>query len=134
MNYLKITIINKFLYQSKMLYYDRIAVSEGIDINKTSASKESGICHYWFFLDKEFKFQQHVYKECHDIWIMYIDLNDIAILGTKGADYRWIIDWISKNDFVNALENADKQKERSITKDKKIIKDLLPYIKCAEKL
>ena len=29
-----------------MLQYDRIDVLEGIDINKTSASKESNICHY----------------------------------------------------------------------------------------
>ena len=35
-----------------MLEYDRIEVSEGIDINKTSASKECDICHYWYFLDK----------------------------------------------------------------------------------
>ena len=37
-----------------MLYYDRIGVSEGIDINKTCASKECVICHYWYFLDKGF--------------------------------------------------------------------------------
>ena len=30
----------------KMLYYDRIDVSEGIDINKTSISKECDICLY----------------------------------------------------------------------------------------
>ena len=30
----------------KMLYYDRIDVSEGTDVNKTSASKECDICHY----------------------------------------------------------------------------------------
>ena len=29
-----------------MLYYDRIDVSEGIDMNKTRASKERDICHY----------------------------------------------------------------------------------------
>ena len=29
-----------------MLYFDKIDVSEGIDINKTSASKECDICHY----------------------------------------------------------------------------------------
>ena len=29
----------------KMLYYDRIDVSEEIDINKTSALKECYICH-----------------------------------------------------------------------------------------
>ena len=41
-----------------MLYYDRIDLSEGIDVNKTSKSKESHICHYFsfFFLDKCFKF------------------------------------------------------------------------------
>ena len=28
-----------------MLYYDKIDISEGIDVNKTSGSKESDICH-----------------------------------------------------------------------------------------
>ena len=32
-----------------MLYFDRIEVSEGIDFNKTSESKECDVCHYWFF-------------------------------------------------------------------------------------
>ena len=29
-----------------MLYFDRIDVSEGIDFNKTTSSKECDICHY----------------------------------------------------------------------------------------
>ena len=29
----------------KMLYIDRTDVSEGIDVNKTSASKEGDVCH-----------------------------------------------------------------------------------------
>ena len=44
----------------KMLYYDGIVVSEGIAINKTSESKECKICHYWYFLDKGFKFRLNV--------------------------------------------------------------------------
>ena len=40
-----------------MLYYDRIDVSERIDINKTNDSKECDIFHCWYFLDKRFKFQ-----------------------------------------------------------------------------
>ena len=39
----------------KMLEYDRIDISEGIDVNKTSASKEWNICHYWYFKDIGFK-------------------------------------------------------------------------------
>ena len=39
-----------------MLYYNRIDVSEGIDVNKASQSKEWDICHYWYFLNKRCKF------------------------------------------------------------------------------
>ena len=37
-----------------MLYYDRTNVSKGIDVNKTSESKECDICLYWYFEDKGF--------------------------------------------------------------------------------
>ena len=43
-----------------LLNYDRIDVSEEIDVNKTSESKECDICHYFYFLDKGFKFQPNV--------------------------------------------------------------------------
>ena len=32
-----------------MPYYDRIDVSEGIDVNKTSESKKCNVCHYCLF-------------------------------------------------------------------------------------
>ena len=32
-----------------MMEYDRIDISERIDINKTGASKECDICYYWYF-------------------------------------------------------------------------------------
>ena len=38
----------------KMLYYDRIEVSERIDVNKISASKECDIFHYYYFLNYSF--------------------------------------------------------------------------------
>ena len=40
-----------------MLYFDRIDVPKGIDVNKKCASKECDICPYWYFLNKGFKFQ-----------------------------------------------------------------------------
>ena len=39
-----------------MLQNRKIDVSEGIDIDKTSTSKEFELCHYWFFKDVGFKF------------------------------------------------------------------------------
>ena len=38
-------IITNVYIKYKMIYYDRINVSEGVDFNKTSASKECDICH-----------------------------------------------------------------------------------------
>ena len=32
-----------------MLEYDRIDISEGIDIDRRNKSKECSICHYWYF-------------------------------------------------------------------------------------
>ena len=67
-----------------------IDVSEGIDINKTSESKECGICHYWYFLNKVFKFQPDVCNRRHDVLTMSINLSDIDILNINGVDYRVI--------------------------------------------
>ena len=69
-----------------MLYHDRIEVSERIDVNKTRASKEYDICHYWYFLNYNFTFQPNVCNRCHDLLMMSISLSDIAILNIKGSD------------------------------------------------
>ena len=70
-----------------MLYYDRIDVSEGIDVNKMRESKEYDICYYWHILNKSFKFQPNVNNRCHELLMMCMNLSDIAILNIKSADY-----------------------------------------------
>ena len=45
-----------------MLEYDKIDISKGIDINKTSLSKECDICHYFYFKDIGFKFTIFILK------------------------------------------------------------------------
>ena len=50
-----------------MLYFDRIDISKGIEVNKTSASKECDICHHWYFLNFTFKLQSNVCNRCHDL-------------------------------------------------------------------
>ena len=74
-----------------MLYFDGIDVSEGIDVNKTSASKGCDICHYWYFLNYSFKFPPNVCTWCHDLLVMSINLSDIDILNINGSDYCCIL-------------------------------------------
>ena len=65
--------------KTKMLYYDRIYVSEGININKANTSKDCDICLYWYFLDDGFKSQPNVFNGCHDVLMMSMNLSNIAI-------------------------------------------------------
>ena len=50
-----------------MLEYDRIDISEGIDTNKTSASNECDICHYWHFKDIDFKYEPYLCNGCDEL-------------------------------------------------------------------
>ena len=94
-----------------MLCFDRVDISEGIDVNKTKKSKECDICHYWYFLDKGFKFQPNVCNRYHDLLMISMNLSDIAILNIKSTDYRCIISRISKNESINLMQNANLTKK-----------------------
>ena len=74
-----------------MIHFDIIDVSEGIDVNITSASKECDVCHYCYFLNYSFKFQPNFCNRCHDLLMMSINLSDIAILNIKGSGSRCMV-------------------------------------------
>ena len=89
-----------------MLQYDRIDISEEIDINKTNKSKECMLCHYWYFRDVGYKCQPYLCNGCHIVSTMAYDLKNIAILSAKGVDYRYILWNISRDEAVNKLHNS----------------------------
>ena len=71
-----------------MVYYDRIDLSEGIDVHKSNKSnnsnkikKECMICHYSYCLDGSCK---HEPKVCDE-------LENIVILNIEGVYYRCVI-------------------------------------------
>ena len=88
-----------------MLQYEKIDVSEGIDVKKTSASKECELCHYWFFKNVGFKFEGNVCNGCHDLLIMTYSLKNIVILSAKGATFRCLLMGINKNEALKKLNN-----------------------------
>ena len=92
---------------TKTFYYDRIDVLEEINVEKTSASKECGICHYWYFLNYSFNFQWNDCNRCHDLLMVSINLSDIAILNIKDSNYCCTISLISKNEAINLLQNSE---------------------------
>ena len=42
--------------------YERIAISEGIDVTKTNLSNECDIYHCWYFKDIGFKYEPYLFN------------------------------------------------------------------------
>ena len=89
-----------------MLEYDRTDISEGI-VNKTNASKELDICHYWYFKDIGFKYEPYLYNDCHDLIQKAMSFNDVAIVYGKGNAYRIHFWYMSKNDAISIINNSN---------------------------
>ena len=88
-----------------MLEYDRIDISGGIDVNKTNASKECDIFHYWYFNDIGFKYEPYVCNGCHDLKQKITSFNDVAIAYVKESDYRIHFWYMSKYDTISIKNN-----------------------------
>ena len=97
-----------------MLQYEKIDVSEGIDVNKTSASEECELCHYWLFKDIGFKFEEHVCNGCHNLLTMAYSLKNIAVLSAKGVTFGCLLVAISKNETLKKVNN-------SVTYDREVL-------------
>ena len=98
----------------KMLEYDRIDISEGIDINITSASKECDICHHWYFSDKSFSYEPYLCNGCHDLMQKAMSFNDVAIVSVKGNDYRIHFWYMSKYDAISIMNNSNLNKKTGL--------------------
>ena len=76
---------------------------KGVDLNKTSASKEYKVCHYWFFKDIRSESEEHVSKGCHYMLTMDYSSENIANLGAKNG-YRCILMGTSKNETLEKIQ------------------------------
>ena len=96
-----------FIKKKLKCYNDRLNFSEGSDVNKASVSKQGIICHYKYILDKWLKFQRYVCNGCHDVLMMSVNINSIAIFNIYGLNYHCTVNGISKSKTINLLKNAD---------------------------
>ena len=90
-----------------MLEYKRIDISEGIDINKTNKSKECMLCHYWYFLDKNFSYGPYLRDGCYNITQKSIKLKNIAIVHVKKSVYRIYFQYMSKLEAKKLMTNSN---------------------------
>ena len=97
-----------------MLEYDRIDISEGIDINKCEeTSRRCSICKFYYFLDKNFSYGPFLCNGCYDMSLKAVSIYkynfgkyNLAIINHNGNDYRVNFAFISKKDAYNLIKNA----------------------------
>ena len=90
-----------------MLDYDRIDISEGIDVNKTYESKECMLCHYWYFLNKNFSYGPYLCDGCYNIMQKLINLKNIAIVQVRVSAYRIYFLYMSKSEAKKLIDNSN---------------------------
>ena len=56
-----------------MIEYERINISERIDVDKTNKSKECMLYHYWYFAHKSFSYGPYLYDDCYNFSQKSID-------------------------------------------------------------
>ena len=70
-----------------MLQYKKIDASEGVDVNKTSASNECELGHYWFFQDVGLKFEEHACNGCHYLLTTVHSLKKYSDIERKSSHF-----------------------------------------------
>ena len=90
-----------------MLEYDRIDLSEGIDVNKTSNSRECSLCKFYYFLNNNFNYQTYLCDGCHDISTKATSMQNLATIYHRGNAYRVNFVFMSKNGAFNVIKNSN---------------------------
>ena len=80
-----------------MLKFNKIDMTEGIDLNKTNKSKKCMFYHYWYDLNKNFIYGPFTFDGCYNIVQKSIHFKNIAIIHVKKTAYRVYFKDISKH-------------------------------------
>ena len=82
-------IVVRAVFHENNKYYPQVFLNECLlNVYELILIKhECDTCHYWYFLNKGFKFQPYVCNKCHNLLMMSMNLSNIAILKIKNTDY-----------------------------------------------
>ena len=90
-----------------MLEYDRIDISEGIDVDMSNESKLFMLCHYWYFLDKDFSYGLYLCDGCYNVMQKCNKFKNIAIVHVKKSVYRIYFLYMSKSEAKKIMNNSN---------------------------
>ena len=74
---------------------------------KTNASTECDICHYWYLLDKKFKYEAYLCNGSHGLMQKAMNFNDAAFVSVKGIDYIIHFWYMREKDAMNVMKSSN---------------------------
>ena len=86
-----------------MLVYEKINISDGIDVDMSDKSKECMLCHYWYFLDKNFSYGPYLCDRCYNMMQKCSKLKNIVRV--KESAYRICLMFMSKREVEKLMTN-----------------------------
>ena len=91
----------------KMVVYERIDISDGIDVKKSYESKDCTLCHYRYFLDKSFSYGPYLCDRCYNMTQKCNKLKNIAAIRIKKSVYRICFLLMSKCEAKKLMANSN---------------------------
>ena len=105
-----------------MLVYEKIDISDGIDVDMSDKSKECMLCHYWYFLDKSFSYGPYLCDGCYKVMQKCNWLKNIAIVHVNESVYRIFFLFMSKRKAKKLMTDSN-----SIDKKGVFVKNLFIF-------
>ena len=90
-----------------MLEYNRIDLSEGIDVNKCEdTSRKCNLCQYYYFVFKNYSYQRYLCDGYHDMSVKALSMRHLTIIYYNGHAYCVNVMFMSKNDAFNLIKQS----------------------------
>ena len=90
-----------------MLVYEKIDISDGIDVDMSDKSKECTLCYYWYFLDKSFSYGSYLCDGYYNMMQKCNKLKNIAIIHIEENVYRICFLYMSKREAKKLMTNCN---------------------------
>ena len=90
-----------------MLEYERMNISDGIDVDMSDKSEECMLCRYWYFLNKNFGYGPCLCDGCYNIMLKCNKPKNVAIAHIKKSAYRIYLLYMSKHEAKKLMENSN---------------------------
>ena len=97
-----------------MLEYERIDISDGIGVDMSDKSKKYMLCHYWYFLDKNFSYGPYLSDGCYNIAQKCNKLKNITFVHVKKSAYKIYFLYMSKREAKNLMTNFNLIDKKSV--------------------